>query len=64
MLCTGASADEACRLVNSFGPFTVFRDASNVLSDFRLTPEDCLRVRGPSAGWMSGVSYLVLSSML
>ena len=53
ILCTGASADDACRLVNAFGPFAVFRDASNVLSDFRLTPEDCLRVRGLSGPYSS-----------
>ena len=45
ILCAGCPVDEAVRLVNSFGPFAVFRDASNVASDFRLTPEDCLRVR-------------------
>ena len=44
VLCAGCPVDEAVRLVNSFGPFAVFRDASNVPSDFRLTPEDCLRV--------------------
>ena len=45
ILANGASVDETCKLVNAFGPFAVFRDASNIASDFRLTPEDCLRVR-------------------